>query len=190
MRPTTKERLVNAGADRFHELGYSACSVQDIVDKAGVPKGSFYNHFKTKEAFAVEVVANYVASTRRDILKDRGSTPLNRITQHFRHLLEGHETMPCNRGCLIVNLSAETSDSIPLLRETLDASLAAWIDLLSETIREGQSSGEIKSSLQPDKFARFLIDAYEGAVLRMKLNNANDPLENFYSISMSLLSRS
>ncbi|KAB0459351.1 TetR family transcriptional regulator [Agrobacterium radiobacter] len=190
MRPTTKERLVNAGADRFRELGYSACSVQEIVDQAGVPKGSFYNHFKTKEAFAVEVVANYVASTRRDILKDSGATPLNRIAHHFRHLLESHEKAQHNRGCLIVNLTAETSDSIPLLRETLNASLTDWIDLLSETIREGQTGGEIKSDLEPAKFARFLIDAYEGAVLRMKVSNANNPLENFYSIAMSLLAAS
>lgn len=190
MRPTTKERLVIAGADRFHELGYSACSVQDIVDQAGVPKGSFYNHFKTKEAFAVEVVANYVASTRRDILIDRNATPLNRIARHFRHLLEGHERTQDNRGCLIVNLSAETSDSIPMLRETLNASLTDWIDLLSETIREGQSSGEITNGLEPGKLARFLIDAYEGAALRMKVSNASHPLENFYSISMSLLTTS
>lgn len=190
MMPTTKERLFNAGADRFHELGYSGCSVQDIVDQAGVPKATFYNHFKTKEAFAIEVVTNYIASTRRDILKDRSVTPLNRIAQHFSHLLDSHERNRYDRGCLIVNLTAETSDSIPLLRDTLSASLTEWIDLLADTIREGQRSGEVNTKHEPDKLSRFLIDSYEGALLRMKLTNTKHPLENFYSIAMSLLAAS
>ncbi len=187
MASSTKDRLVSAGANRFQDLGYSACSVQDIVDLAGVPKGSFYNHFKTKEAFAVEVVTNYIASTRRDILADKTLSAYDRISKHFQHLVESYQETGYSRGCLIVNLTAESSEQIPDLRDALIDTLQTWIELLAETIAEGQQSGEIKKEIDPEKLSRFLINCYEGSVLRMKLMRSKAPLEDFYSIGMSLL---
>ncbi len=57
-RSGVRDKIVSAAADRFHALGFNACGVQEIVDAAGVPKGSFYNYFKAKELLALEVLAN------------------------------------------------------------------------------------------------------------------------------------
>ena len=71
-----REKIVNAALERFHALGFSACGIQEIVDKAGVPKGSFYNYFKAKELLATEVLEIYAKGSRREILADRTVPPI------------------------------------------------------------------------------------------------------------------
>jgi TetR/AcrR family transcriptional repressor of nem operon len=187
MASPTREKIVAAAQDRFHALGYSACGVQEIVDTAGVPKGSFYNYFKTKESLALEVLDTYVASSKREILSNTVLTPLNRIREHFGFFISRYERDGFHKGCLIGNLSAESSESIPLLKTALVESLSTWTDQLSQTIREGQAIGEIKSGIDPVEIARFLINSWEGTVLRMKVTGDRRPLDDFMSIGMQLL---
>lgn len=187
MASPTRDKIFAAAQDRFHALGYSACGVQQIVDAAGVPKGSFYNYFKTKEGLALEVLEMYVASSRREILSNAALSPLTRIREHFGFFISRYEKDGFERGCLIGNLSAESSDDVPLLREALKDSLSTWAELLSSVIIEGQAIGEIKPGLEPAAMARFLINSWEGTVLRMKITNDRRPLDDFMSIGMGLL---
>jgi TetR/AcrR family transcriptional repressor of nem operon len=187
MASPTRDKIFAAAQDRFHALGYSACGVQQIVDAAGVPKGSFYNYFKTKEGLALEVLETYVASSKREILSNAALSPLARIKEHFQFFISRYERDGFDKGCLIGNLSAESSDSVPLLREALKDSLSTWADLLARVIAEGQEIGEIKSGLEPLEMARFLINSWEGTVLRMKVMNDRRSLDDFMSIAMGLL---
>lgn len=187
MASPTREKIVTAAADRLHALGYNACGVQEITDTAGVPKGSFYNYFKTKESLAIEVLGNYVASSKREILDDLSLSPLDRIKAHFQFFIDRYQTNGFEKGCLIGNFSAESSDSTPLLRQALAESLSTWTEQIAGVIRQGQASGEIKSGIDPLEVARFLINSWEGAVLRMKLTNSRRALDDFYSIVMALL---
>ncbi|MEV4610713.1 TetR family transcriptional regulator C-terminal domain-containing protein [Neorhizobium sp. LMR1-1-1.1] len=187
MASPTREKIFAAAQDRFHALGYSACGVQQIVDAAGVPKGSFYNYFKTKEGLALEVLEMYVASSKREILSNAALSPLTRIREHFGFFISRYEKDGFDKGCLIGNLSAESSDDVPLLREALKDSLSTWADLLSSVIVEGQAIGEIKPGLDPAAMSRFLINSWEGTVLRMKITNDRRPLDDFMSIGMGLL---
>jgi TetR/AcrR family transcriptional regulator, transcriptional repressor for nem operon len=187
MASPTREKIFAAAQNRFHALGYSACGVQQIVDTAGVPKGSFYNYFKTKEGLAVEVLETYVASSRREILSDATLTPLSRIKAHFGFFISRYERDGFDRGCLIGNFSAESSESVPLLNDALRDALSTWTDLLSEVIREGQGISEIKRGIDPIAVARFLINSWEGTVLRMKVTADRQPLDDFMSIAIGLL---
>lgn len=187
MASPTREKIFAAAQDRFHALGYSACGVQEIVDTAGVPKGSFYNYFKTKEGLALEVLETYVASSRREILSDAALTPLSRIKAHFGFFISRYEHDGFDKGCLIGNFSAGSSESVPLLKDALRASLSTWADLLSAVIRDGQKIEEIKGGIDPDAVARFLINSWEGAVLRMKITGDRQPLDDFMSIAIDLL---
>ena len=73
----------------FIERGFSACSVQDITEAAGVPKGSFYNHFKSKEALAAEILTQYgEGNTDRSILTNPDVPALIRLKKHFAALNE------------------------------------------------------------------------------------------------------
>ena len=104
----------------FIERGFSACSVQDITDAAGVPKGSFYNHFKSKEALAAEIVTEYAkGATDRSVLTDRRVPALTRLKRHFAVLNEYFSR--CNDGCLVGKFMAEVSDETPQIRRASSA---------------------------------------------------------------------
>src|SRR5580704_19490006 len=149
-----RDQIVNAALDRFHALGYSACGVQDIVDKAGVPKGSFYNYFKAKELLALEVVDLYAKGSKREMLSDAGVAPAERLRRHFEFLASRYAGFGYDRGCLLGNLAAEASDGMPLLRKALGESLARWTTAVAAVIKEGQAQDAIASEINAEELAR------------------------------------
>jgi TetR/AcrR family transcriptional repressor of nem operon len=189
MASKVREKIVNAAIDRFHALGFTACSVQDIVDKAGLPKGTFYNYFKAKELLALEVLEIYGQDCKRETLSDKTLAPLDRIRNHFEFMAVRFARSGYDKGCLICNFAAETSEAMPLVREALHQSLDALSELVEVAIREGQSEGSIVADLDAGKVARFLTNSWEGAVIRMKVVNSREPLDDFFSIAFSLLAR-
>lgn len=178
----TREKIVAAAMDRFHALGFNACGVQEIVDAAGIPKGSFYNHFKAKELLAIEVLETYSKGSRRDLLTDETVPPLDRLRNHFGFLGQRYEANGYARGCLIGNFAAETADGMPQLREALDKSLRRWTAAVAGVVAQGQADGSIVADLDPDQAARFLINAWEGAVMRMKVTKSRESLDDFFAI--------
>ena len=84
-KPNHRDKILNAGLEVFHEHGFHFTGVQNIVDQAGVPKGSFYNHFKSKEALGLEVLDTYwsAGSAARSELQATGTAPLKRIDRHL-----------------------------------------------------------------------------------------------------------
>ena len=182
-----RDRIVNAALDRFHALGYSACGVQDIVDKAGVPKGSFYNYFKAKELLALEVVDLYAAGSRRELLADASVAPVARLRRHFEFLATRYAGFGYDKGCLLGNLAAEASDAMPLLRKALGESLARWTAAVAAVIKEGQAQDAIAPEINAEELARFLVNSWEGAVVRMKIVNSRRPLDDFFAIAFPLL---
>jgi TetR/AcrR family transcriptional repressor of nem operon len=186
-KPSVRDRIVSAAGDRFHALGYNACGVQDIVDKAGVPKGSFYNYFKAKELLAVEILEIYLRGSRREVLADEGIPPLQRLRDHFSFIASRYAGFGFEKGCLVGNLAAEMSENTPLLREAIAKSLKGWTDLVAAVIREGQQDGSIVANADADELSRFIVNAWEGAVVRMKIVNSRQPLDDFFSIVFSLL---
>jgi TetR/AcrR family transcriptional regulator, transcriptional repressor for nem operon len=188
MAPTVRDKIVHAALERFHALGFSACGVQEIVDKAGVPKGSFYNYFESKELLALEVLKVYAAGSKREMLADKSVPPLKRIRGHFNFLASRYAGFGYGKGCLVGNIAAEASDNMPIIRKALAQGLAGWSKLLATVIREGQKDGSIDARVDADETARFLINSWEGAVIRMKLTSSRQPLDDFFAIALRPLS--
>jgi TetR/AcrR family transcriptional repressor of nem operon len=182
-RPSIREKIVEAALDRFHLLGYNACGVQEIVEAAGALKGSFYNHFKSKEAMAVEVIARYGERVHLEILMDEARDPVQRLRDHFERLTADYVDQDFERGCLIGGLGNELSYSAPLVREAIDRALAQWTGLVEKALREAARGGRLASGLKPERAARFLVNAWEGAVLRMKVVKSREPLDDFFDVA-------
>src|SRR5262250_3003246 len=122
-RPNVREQLLDAALDRFHALGFNGCGVQEITDAAGVPKGSFYNHFESKEALGVAVLDRYwqICSEQLRILNDERVPPLDRLRRYFESLAGSIAGQGYAKGCLIGNFSTELADQSRLVRERLTA---------------------------------------------------------------------
>jgi TetR/AcrR family transcriptional repressor of nem operon len=184
---SVREKIVYAALDRFHALGFSACSVQDIVDQAKVPKGSFYNYFKAKELLALEVMEIYSRGAKRETLLDKSVPPLKRLREHFEFLASRYHKFGYDKGCLLGSFAAEMSGSTPLLRKKIDQSLQDWTEAVTTAIREGQQDGSIVGELDAAQAARFLINGWEGAVVRMKIADNRQALDDFFAIALPLL---
>ncbi len=183
-RQNTRNIIFAAGMKLFIERGFSACSVKDIVDAAGVPKGSFYNHFKSKEALAAEIVTAYGSgNTDRSILTNSEMPALTRLKKHFAAL--NTYFSHCNDGCLVGKFMAEVSDDTPQIRENLTSVLSAWGKQIASAIADGQKQDSIRKDLKADELAAFLIDAYEGAVLRTRVEKSPRALKYFVKIVFS-----
>jgi TetR/AcrR family transcriptional regulator, transcriptional repressor for nem operon len=181
-RTDMREQLLAAGLRTIHTGGFTATGVQEIADAAGAPKGSFYNHFKSKEEFAVAVLDRYFAEQGKTVqrfLSDETLTPRERLRAYFARMVEVISEGEFMGGCLIGNLSLELADHSKLIRDRLSVLLAGWTKALANCIREAQRAGEIGSDLDADTLAEFVINAWEGAILRTKVEKNTAPLINF-----------
>lgn len=181
-RPSVRGKLVQAGLETFHSKGFNGCSIQDITEAAGVPKGSFFNHFKSKELLVLEVLGPYGESNRIDILLDRSKGPLERLRHHFNFLADSYSQFNFERGCLLGNLGAEIATSHPPVRDALRDILQAWSSIIAGVLREAQEAGEVRTDINVDEMGSFLVNAWEGVVLRLKIVKNRTPVDEFLDI--------
>jgi TetR/AcrR family transcriptional regulator, transcriptional repressor for nem operon len=179
---SVRDKIVDAAFDRFHAKGFNDCSVQDIVDAAGVPKGSFYNYFKSKELLAIEIVERYSQFVLGLFAASHGSSPLGRLKAHFEDLADHYRKEDFKRGCLVGNFGTEVSDSTPDLRVALARSLTGWSDAIAAVLREAQTAGEVSADHDADRLARFIVDSWEGATTRVKVVNNRMPIDDFFIV--------
>jgi len=186
-KTNVRERLLTAAFETLHRNGFNATGVQDITDAAGVPKGSFYNHFESKDALGVEVVAHYVAkgAERRQALVDGPGAPLARLKAYFKSLNQLGPASGFSRGCLLGNFSAELTNQSPDIRQTLADALADWTKDIARVVAEAQAAGDLSRDLPAATLAAFLLNAWEGAVLRSRVDRSASPLDAFMKVAFN-----
>jgi TetR/AcrR family transcriptional repressor of nem operon len=181
----TREKLIQSGILAIHTSGYGATSIQSIVEMADVPKGSFYNFFPSKEAFAAEVIdaySNRGQERLRGYLLNEDVAPRARLEAYFDDRIEALRAAQYVRGCLMGNFSAEAADQSALIREGLTKHFGAWCDLLEACIAEAQKQGEIGNQFAASLLAKFVLNSWEGALLRMRAEKSDAPLLDFKEI--------
>ncbi len=186
-RPSVRGKLIEAGLDSLHAQGFNGCSIQNIVDAAKVPKGSFFNHFKSKELLALEAVQRYGQSSRMDILFDAAQPPLARLRNHFEYLAETYANRGYERGCLLGNFSSEMASSHPQMRETLKGIFDAWCAVVTSIIREAQTAGDVDPSRDAGTLSDFVVNAWQGVVMRLKLVRERGPVDEFFTVCFGLV---
>ena len=188
--PDVRRRLLAAGLDLMHARGYAASGVKDITDAAGVPKGSFYAYFPSKEAFATAILEHYWSDIETRLLPilDAQGLAQERITRFFHALADEHAAGDFLLGCLIGNLSLELGGSSEPVRGELVHILDRWGAALTACVRSGQrDSGDIRGDADAGELASQLIEAWEGAALRGKVTRSRVPYDRFEEITVPAL---
>jgi TetR/AcrR family transcriptional repressor of nem operon len=185
-KPSLREDILDAGLKVMFQSGYQGATVRDICAAAGAPHGSFTNHFRSKEAFAQEVLDRYFANTRQyvqEALEDKARTPRQRLMRYLEIISGVLKDAQWNRGCLIGDFSIETTSQSKLLRQRLEAIFQEWRTPFAACIGEAQAAGEIDSTFDATDLAEFLLASWEGAILRMKVERGPAALERFKKIA-------
>jgi TetR/AcrR family transcriptional repressor of nem operon len=184
-KPDTRDNLVQAGLRLIHAEGYEATGIQSIVEDADTPKGSFYNHFASKEAFGAAVIDAYSDRGQVNLRAFLGNTdlaPRARLEAYFDDRIKSFRSAKYVRGCLLGNFSAEAADHSALIRTQLAKQLAAWSHVIETCIAEGQEQGAIGDQFSAALLARFVLNSWEGALLRMRAEKSDAPLTDFKEI--------
>jgi TetR/AcrR family transcriptional repressor of nem operon len=187
-----RERLLEAGVRTFSKSGFNGCSVQDITEAAGVPKGSFYNHFESKEALGAAALEHYWnggACDRLLILSRSDLSPRERLQTYFEQVNAEIAEINFTCGCLIGNMAAELSDRSPIVAAQLSAIFGQWSRRVADCIHAAQAAGEIETKADPELLAAFVLNAWEGAVLRARIEKADRPLRQFIQTLFTILLR-
>jgi len=185
-----RENLLRTGVRTLHGGGFSATGIQDIVAAAGVPKGSFYNYFENKEAFAAEVIDFYFTQHLPRLQAELGNAaiePLERLRAYFENRKRGFAQNGYCLGCMLGNLSLEMADHSPAMRERLAAHFQAWSELIRHCIEQAQRSGTIATRLPASVLAQFVLNSWEGALLRMRAQKSAEPLDIFMETVFGVL---
>jgi TetR/AcrR family transcriptional repressor of nem operon len=170
--PATQARLVETGGDLVRRAGFHAVGVQEIASAASVPKGSFYNYFATKEAFGLAILDAYWDEIERDHLVKLGDEtrcPAERVRAFFQGLSQMHADTGFGPGCLIGNLALEMGNTSDPIRARAAKLLRQWEEALAACLEEARRTGTLQSGLEPRSLAAILVEAFEGAVMRAKV---------------------
>ena len=189
-RSNCREKILDAAVQTLHERGFNGCGVQDITDAAGVPKGSFYNHFESKEALGAEALDRFWQSRACGylrILSDESMRPIDRLQRYFATVGAAMATREYACGCMIGNLSLELSDQSRLVRDRLASVFAGWTRAIETCLREAQQARQVRTDLNAAILADFLINAWQGAVLRTRVDKDGGAFAAFDSIIFSTI---
>lgn len=184
----TKAELIRVGMELIGTQGYNATGIGAVLKQAHVPKGSFYHHFESKEAFGLAIIEAFTERflARLDVfLSDATLTPLNRLRVFLEKGLEQLATHNFSTGCLIGDLAQELAAQNERLRSRLDTVLRSWGERFAVCLREAQQAGELPLSADPDMLAGLILSGWEGAVLRSKVMKSPQPVREFVDILFS-----
>ncbi|UGX87030.1 TetR/AcrR family transcriptional regulator [Phyllobacterium meliloti] len=182
----TRAVLIDEGLKALLSHGYEGAGIGPILKSAGVPKGSFYHFFASKEEFASAVVGSYTEgnqTVRTQLLTDESKSPLQRLRAYFEYHEQVYASENPIGGCLLGNLAQSIAVHSDVLRQELHRAFAAWQRDFQQVLREAREQGELPSHLDPDETAAFFIDAYEGALVRMKTEGSIAPLQRFKTMA-------
>lgn len=178
----TREALIRSGTAILTEQGFAAAGIDGILRQVGVPKGSFYYYFDSKEAFGQAVIENYArffAYKLDKSLLNPQLPPLDRLEAFVADAVQGMEKYDFRRGCLIGNLGQEVANLPANYRDQLIAILHSWEQRVADCLELARQQGTLEPQADCRALAAYFWAGWEGAVMRAKLNGNAEPLNNF-----------
>ena len=181
-KDTTRLSIIEHGSRLVHSKGYNNTGLSDILRAAGVPKGSFYFYFKSKDDFGLAIINHYwefINHMGETYCSDSSIPPLERLAGFMDAYQKHFEKMNLRNGCPIGNLMQEMSDLSEVFREKVGDVYDRMQDRISLLLKEAKDRGELPAGIDPDRTAQFILNSWEGAIMHMKLTRSSEPLKVF-----------
>lgn len=187
----TKIILLDTGLALLEEHGFNATGIQEITAKAGIPKGSFYNYFASKEEFAAAIIAHY-SQTRlvqwQALWQEQPAEDADGILRVlFGYLDAKYAAASPKKGCLLGNLAGEISEASEECRQALQTAIQAYKAVVIKGVERGQQTGRLRCDASPEALADLIWDVWQGALLRMKVENSIEPVRRDLALLLKTL---
>lgn len=188
----TQDTLIRAGLVLLTTQGFTGTSLDTVLKQVGIPKGSFYHYFQSKEAFGKAVIQAYATYFDQKLerwLEDTTLLPLERLQGFAEDAMAGLQRHQFNRGCLVGNLNQEV-ELLPIqYRDLLQSILQNWEQRLEQCLQLACKQGQLAPTSDCQALARFFWIGWEGAIMRARLSRSREPLTLFITHYLSLLPR-
>lgn len=179
-RQTTRDVVLQHAADLILEKGFRATSISDVLERAGLQKGSFYYYFPSKEDLGVAVLERWTVELRAHLLDfltaPEGPPPLDRITTTLDGFVAEMGTSGCRGGCPFGNLAIELADVHEGFRSRLSAAFRSLSDAYAALLDQARGRGELRADADARSLADFLVASIEGGILLAKVHKSTAPL--------------
>ena len=178
----TRERLLRRGIEILTEHGFASIGIDTILKAEGIPKGSFYHYFASKEAFVEQVIAgygDYFAAKLDRWLLNQQRTPLDRLRDFVVDGRQGLVRFHFKRGCLVGNLGQELAPNYPHLRQQLELVFVDWQQRIAQCLVAAIEAGELSAEADCQALAEYFWIGWEGAILRAKMQQSLAPVDLF-----------
>ncbi|WP_432254455.1 TetR/AcrR family transcriptional regulator [Limimaricola sp. AA108-03] len=186
----TRQHILAIGRALVARHGYTGVGLSELLREAGVPKGSFYHFFKSKEAFGCALLDSFVEGYAEDLSATLGAPDKDaraRLMAYFEGWRARQSGEAYEARCLVVKLSAEVAELSPGMRDVLDRGVSAIIARLAAVIREGAGDGSLPAHPNPHMLATTLYQIWLGASLMGALSRDTIPYDGAMTATAALL---
>lgn len=184
----SRETLLEVGQKLFINSSFNSVGLNDILQEAGIPKGSFYHYFESKEDFGLQVVEFYAQQNVDEldaILAKKDLSPYEKLKMFFEDNIRHFEDVEYCQGCLMANLSQELADVNERLRCKINELSQHMVKRIAVCIDEMPTDELRLGNLAAIEAAQVVMNSWQGAIMRMKLEKSRQPLEVFMKFFFS-----
>ncbi|MDR6350502.1 MULTISPECIES: TetR/AcrR family transcriptional regulator [Pantoea] len=185
-----RDHILATGQRIMAGKGFSAVGLNEILTDAGVPKGSFYHYFSSKEAFGVDMLARYFDDYLAELdatLSEPGLTMAQRLMNYWQLWRESQSFSDCQGKCLAVKLGAEVADLSDSMRGTLQTGTAGIIARLAHALEAGVEEGSLSIDDKPSRVAESLYQLWVGASVMVKIVRNTGPFDSAMSMTQKII---
>jgi TetR/AcrR family transcriptional regulator, transcriptional repressor for nem operon len=183
-RPDTRRTILESAIRTVLEKGYHQCGLTEILNRADVPKGSFYYYFASKEEFGLQLINHWLENflEAEETLKDQALSPLQRVRGYFEARARLVERFASEFGSIVGTLHLEMANHNETFRRRVEQILTTWQQEIAACLEESQRAGEIARDHNPNTLAEFCLISWEGAVQRARTLQTTAPIELFFDM--------
>lgn len=177
-----REKLLDQGVQMLMDQGYHGTGLKDVLDSVRIPKGSFYNYFSSKEEFAAEAISHYIEPFIQRLqghIQDPQLDGLAALKRYYLELVVEVEQAGYKGGCLLGNLMGEMGDTSEICRDALKLAVKRYKNLQQSALESAQRDGIVRNDRSAESMADMLVNNWQGALLRMKIEQSVQPLQQF-----------
>lgn len=184
----SREQLLIVGQQLFLNSSFNCVGLNDILKEAGIPKGSFYHYFESKEDFALQVIEMYAQQNFEDlkaIVANKSLSPYAQLKEFFEINVAHFDDINYCQGCLMANLSQELADVNEKLRCKINELSQLVLNQVADCIAAMETNELNLLHLEPKEAAQVLMNSWQGAMMKMKLEKSREPLNVFMKFFFS-----
>jgi len=190
VKKDTKQRIFFEGAKLIHLKGYGSTGIQEVLTAAGVPKGSFYFYFKSKEDFGLQLIdyfKEFIYGKWDEIGRSSASSPLEGMRAFFQWFLSLNARNGYKGGCPFGNLGQELGDINDSFQQKLNVVFEEFKAKINQVLIEAKKLGEISEDLDLENLSDLIFSCFQGALIQMKVSRSSRSMENFNQLFFNLV---